>query len=179
MYINDIDKMEPETQEDRNVKKYSQETIDKWIYWLKNIPKGAPPADSAMWYKRIGDFSRDQNVLFKDVRTEKLYISPDHFDVFLKKYYPDSNSYFPLAFIDIKRVMDKEVGKRLGSGEPLSLPSSSSIRESDYFLQVGEDVREGQGGSKRKRKSKRKSKSKSKSNRKSKRKSNKKSRRMH
>ena len=137
--------MEPQTQEDINVyEKYKQPTIDKWTEWLRNIPRDAPAADSALWYKSIGDFSRDPKVIFKDRKTGRIYISPDHFETFLKKYFPNSNSYFPLNFLDIKRKMDQEVGERLG-----------------------------QGGSKRKRKSKRKSqrKSKSKSKRKSNKKS--------
>ena len=144
--------MQPQTQEDINVYgKYKQPTIDKWTEWLRSIPRGAPAADSALWYQNIGNFSRDANVIFKDRNTGKLYISPDHFETFLKRYFRDANSYFYLQFADIKRKMDQEVGERL--------------------------ERLGQGGSKRKRKSKRKSQRKSKS--KSKRKSNKKSKRMH
>jgi hypothetical protein len=143
-----------ETQEDKNVySKYSQTTIDKWTNWLDNIPKGAPPEMSAKWYKSIGDFSRNPNVIFQNRKTKKVYISPDHFETFLNKYFPDATSYYHLKFADIKREMDME-------------PAAS-------FL--------GEGGSKRKRKSKSKSKSKSKrkSKSKSKRKSNKKSKRRY
>lgn len=38
-----------ETQEDKNVyNKYTQETINKWIKWLSDIPKGADPAENAI-----------------------------------------------------------------------------------------------------------------------------------
>ena len=159
---------------------YSQEIIDEYIAWFKNIPGGVTAELRALrrdienqeqnlqriqqldeslriWFNSVPNFCRKNKMhCFRDKKTGETYINPNYFDTFLETFKDAPAFYAAISpnWIAMKQKMDSaKFSMVLKSLEGRAVAGQAAEVARQPFFEFDE-----QGGAKRKRRSKSKSK---------------------
>lgn len=177
---------------------YSQEIIDEYIAWFKNIPGGVTAELRALrrdienqeqnlqriqqldeslriWFNSVPNFCRKNKMhCFRDKKTGETYINPNYFDTFLETFKDAPAFYAAISpnWIAMKQKMDSARFSMVLEGSESLAGQAGEVARQPFF-----EFDEQEGGAKRKRRSKSKSKKSKKSKSKSKSKKSKRTKR--